>query len=828
MKIFPFILATAIVGCLFHSVLAYAANGAQFVAQSVPSAMVAGQTYPLSVTMKNTGTTAWTLAGAYKLGAQNPQDNGIWTGNDRVLLPAGESVAPGQTKTFAFNVKAPSINGTYNFQWRMVQEFVQWFGDYSTNVPVTVADPAYANLISKVKYNGCIAAGLLNSSGYWTDSINRSGCQYVHRALDTEWGLIDFAAAKSKMAQVTKSGMVYDMFISEGINTIRTYYYPDENRNFNFSAMCKSGTLGWWGANTCIPSYASDEYRKYLRYITRSAIDIGIQTFSFAQVYLGDNMSSPILPSIIDEIKQYAASKGKTVLVGGQTNNISDQNYLRKMDYVIGGLGENDQGVLETGSCSSKWTDSSNSCWALLYNQPWLSYANNVIIHMDWDGRTNSDADTFAHMSSAARASFLQNTYSALKAKGAGFMLPYAIPVVSGSVCGSSGGVYTPDNNGPCKDEDAINKILGVGVPNSAQFVSQSVPSAMTAGQTYLVSVAMKNSGTTAWTAATNYRLGSQNAQDNTTWGMGRVNLVTGDSITNGQTKTFNFNVTAPAVAGTYNFQWQMVQDGVAWFGDKSANVSVIVSSSSTCVSKTCTGLGISCGAASDGCNQTLSCGSCASGQTCSAGKCVSTCVPKTCAQLGFSCGAASDGCNGSLNCGTCTGAQTCSTNVCVASSISTGDVLSAAYADLEAQGCGGDVNGYPHLACRASRYCASKGYTSGFQTEWGTPTNVVCVRGDVLSAAYADLDAQGCGGDVNGYPHLACRASRYCASKGYTSGFQTEWGTPSGSAYCLGTKKMTMANDKSYTWLSNLEAALLSIQTQIEILAARLATLLK
>jgi RHS repeat-associated protein len=111
---------------------------------------------------------------------------------------------------------------------------------------------------------------------------------------------------------------------------------------------------------------------------------------------------------------------------------------------------------------------------------------------------------------------------------------------------------------------------------NDATFVSQSVPSAMTAGQTYNVSVTMLNSGTTTWTTASLYRLGSENPQNNTTWGINRVAVPA--SIAPGQQATFSWTVTAPATAGTYNFQWQMVEDQVAWIGPLTPNVAVAVS----------------------------------------------------------------------------------------------------------------------------------------------------------------------------------------------------------------------------------------------------------
>jgi hypothetical protein len=117
-------------------------NSAQFVSQNVPTTMVAGQTYSVSVTMKNTGNTTWTSAANYKLGSQNPQDNITWGG--RIYLAAGESVAPNATKTFTFNVKAPTNVSSVNFQWKMVEELVQWFGDTSTNVAITVTQPVVA------------------------------------------------------------------------------------------------------------------------------------------------------------------------------------------------------------------------------------------------------------------------------------------------------------------------------------------------------------------------------------------------------------------------------------------------------------------------------------------------------------------------------------------------------------------------------------------------------------------------------------------------------------------------------------------------------------
>src|SRR5947207_10662850 len=97
--------------------------------------MEAGVVYAVSVTVRNDGSETWTDAGLYRLGSQNPQDNGTW-GTGRGALPG--PVAPGDQVTFNFNVTAPSTPGSYNFPWRMVQDGVEWFGDYTPNGVVDV------------------------------------------------------------------------------------------------------------------------------------------------------------------------------------------------------------------------------------------------------------------------------------------------------------------------------------------------------------------------------------------------------------------------------------------------------------------------------------------------------------------------------------------------------------------------------------------------------------------------------------------------------------------------------------------------------------------
>ena len=120
----------------------------------------------------------------------------------------------------------------------------------------------------------------------------------------------------------------------------------------------------------------------------------------------------------------------------------------------------------------------------------------------------------------------------------------------------------------------------GAQAQNNAAFVSQSVPASMLAGATANVTVTMRNTGATTWRAADSLFLGSQNPENNATWGGARVALPA--LVSPGGQASFTFQIVAPAAPGTYNFGWRMVQEGVEWFGATTPNVAVTVTAPAT------------------------------------------------------------------------------------------------------------------------------------------------------------------------------------------------------------------------------------------------------
>jgi len=88
----------------------------------------------------------------------------------------------------------------------------------------------------------------------------------------------------------------------------------------------------------------------------------------------------------------------------------------------------------------------------------------------------------------------------------------------------------------------------------------------MTPGSEDTATVVAVNTGSTSWTLAADYRLGSQAPQDNTTWGTARVELPAGQ-VDPQQQAQFSFPIVAPTVEGQYAFSWQMVRDPDHFFG---------------------------------------------------------------------------------------------------------------------------------------------------------------------------------------------------------------------------------------------------------------------
>ena len=112
-----------------------------------------------------------------------------------------------------------------------------------------------------------------------------------------------------------------------------------------------------------------------------------------------------------------------------------------------------------------------------------------------------------------------------------------------------------------------LAKKIIVMKPDSAKFISDTIPVNMTGDHQYTVSVTMQNTSLNAWTKAGGYKLSNVNDSD-PFCSFNRVELADNDCITPGGLKTFTFTLKAPSTGGTLTTNWQMVNEAVGKFGD--------------------------------------------------------------------------------------------------------------------------------------------------------------------------------------------------------------------------------------------------------------------
>jgi hypothetical protein len=366
---------------------------------------------------------------------------------------SAETILEANTATREAQQTVSSTNGTVKITGLLGEE-------------IALAPPAPS--MDRMKKQGCVADGLLNvdfpGDGKTMSLINRSHCYYLHRAIDTWLAPPDFVRIDENLRDL-RGGFVVGMFLAEAIDTKANYAYPLEGRDFDFDRMCRPGSQNFWGEHTCKPTLASSEYRTYLRYITRRAMDRGVQVFMFGQVYLQDanDLSKSSISEVIAEMHEYAAYHGMEIFVGAQTNDIVDETYLSKFDFIEGGVGLASDGTIENGPCFSRWWKKEGDwCWGLLWHERFASKAKNVFVHYDWSGKIGDDMSILTRMNADKRHETTARLHEYFISKEVGFLVPYIsrLHVDNGGCVGPAKRFYTPDDRFSCDDEDAWNAIL--------------------------------------------------------------------------------------------------------------------------------------------------------------------------------------------------------------------------------------------------------------------------------------------------------------------------------------------------------------------------------
>lgn len=460
----------------------------QFVSQSVPSQVNPGQVFVVTLSWFNNGTQTWDGSNGFTIRSQNPAGNTTWGGSQVNL--AGLAWAPGQTAAIQLQVVAPATSGSYNFQWQTYQSGTGYFGQASTNVAIQVGQ----------------------TGGGATD-----GATFVSQTV----------SATMTAGQVSSVSVTMQ---NSGTTTwsAGTYQLGSQNPQNNLT----------WGLN---------------RVNLSSSVAPGSSaTFTF-------NITAPAAAGTYNF--QWQMFNG-SAFFGALTTNVA---------VTVSGGGGGGGGPYDAAFVSQTVPSSMT---------PGLSY--NVAVTMRNAGTqswTSSGGFSLSSQNPAGNSTWGINRVSLNKLINPGSQYTIMFTVTAPSTPGTYNFQWEMKRDasgyfGQMSANVAVQVGTGGGATDGASFVSQSVPSSMTAGQLVPVSVTMLNSGSTTWQAGT-YFLGSLNPTGNTTWGLSQVSLP--GSVAPGASAAFNFNVTAPSSAGNYNFQWGM-KHGVSYFGAAGTNVVVSVS----------------------------------------------------------------------------------------------------------------------------------------------------------------------------------------------------------------------------------------------------------
>jgi len=114
---------------------------------------------------------------------------------------------------------------------------------------------------------------------------------------------------------------------------------------------------------------------------------------------------------------------------------------------------------------------------------------------------------------------------------------------------------------------------------DDAELVWVDLPTHLNCSESYIATVEMRNIGTNTWTRADGYKLGAVNDSDSLYGPDTRVWLPESVAIAPGESHMFDFVMQAPEAAASYLTDWQMVHEGVRWFGESTTEAVAVTCS---------------------------------------------------------------------------------------------------------------------------------------------------------------------------------------------------------------------------------------------------------
>jgi hypothetical protein len=563
-------------------------NRSSFVSQVVPTTMTCGQSYPVTLVYKNTGTVVWDQPHGYKLYSANAYNNSTW-GMNRIPMTS-TTVNGGANGNFGATVIAPSTPGVYNFQWQTYEQSDNMiFGSTSTNVAITVSSAADA-----ARYISRTGATTVNAGAdfYVQNTMKNVGtntwtsaAQYhmmtVNPNNDPKWtATILYMPANSSIApgaqvtltrlctapitpgtytmqwQMDKNGTPFGdkspllninvvqgadnaQYVSE--TAIPTSVGPGVSFTANFT-MKNTGTAGWTAANYSLLPTGSNNFG--VANIASPTVAAGATgTFPGAGAQTFTAPATPGTYTFQWRMAHGATKFGQpTPLITIVVSSADASQYISRTGPLTVNAGQ-DFYIQNLMKNTGVTTWSTGTGYSIMTVYP----ANN---DTTWTA-------TRGYLASGSIAPGATGTFTA----------SCRAPIIPGT---SYMMQWQMDKNGvPFGEKSPLLNVIVVQGPDDAQFVSQTgVPTSIVHGTTFNATITMKNLGTATWDGT--YSLASVGSN---TFGIG--NIVATSTAQNAN-KAFTATFTAPVTPGTYTFQMRM-QHPTTKFGQPGTLVTITV-----------------------------------------------------------------------------------------------------------------------------------------------------------------------------------------------------------------------------------------------------------
>lgn len=522
----------------------------------LPDTIKSGETFTAEITVKNTDAVSWSEKDKIRLGVL-----GNMIGKNRVRIPAGEVIDPGESYTFTYTATAPQ-SGDLIFITQMVREGVNWFGDKKTTLrayddAAVTSVEAPESMPAGAPYSFMVTIKNTGLSTWTTSTLYRLSANNSDTTASRFYMApkTTVAPGESYTFTVTAKAMLYPSSANLKLQMVREgVKFFGEVKNVSIPTSPEHDAL-IESIEFVTPTKAGESFTASIRVQNK-----GSSTWTSATKFrLGvmGNMTGPAranLPSGVT-VKPGESFDFLYTAKAPSTGDLSLKVQMLQENVLW--FGEKKEAVVPQYNAEIISTTKPESVVA--------GRTTNFTVTVKNTGTMTWKASDLYRLATNASDTVSNRSYmdpNVSVASGETYTFTVTVKAM----------LFPNDakvNLQMVRDAVAFfgqKTELTIPVVSERQSEIESISFSVLpkAGQSFTMQVTVKNTGSVIWSESSLIRLG---VEGNYT-GTNRVCLPPNRKIKPDETYSFTFVAVAPA-SGTLSMDVQMVQDGITWFGEK-------------------------------------------------------------------------------------------------------------------------------------------------------------------------------------------------------------------------------------------------------------------